>query len=246
MHEFGELKVDDIITPMGVLSHPIPLHCRSETVFLRVLIGQLHSITSGLSLAVPASGYSIDTSVPLLRRIGDGCARSMEECIGSYGGLVWSLILHRVKDTGAAEDLVQEIFTEIWKSAARYDPAIGTESTFIAMIARRRMIDWFRKQKRLPEMESLAHSPDFPAPEVFPENGTDREMIWQAVGELPQETQQLFLLHFEQGMTHGEISDETGLPLGSVKTALRRGLIEVRRLLQRGSLDPKTAREVAR
>lgn len=170
----------------------------------------------------------------------------MEECIGSYGGLVWSLIRHRVKDSGAAEDLVQEIFTEIWKSAARYDPAVATESTFIAMIARRRMIDWFRKQKRLPEMETLANSPDFPTPEVFPDDGTDREMLWQAVGKLPQETRRLFMLHFEQGMTHGEISEETGLPLGSVKTALRRGLIEVRRLLKCSDFDPKTAKEVAR
>lgn len=170
----------------------------------------------------------------------------MEECIGSYGGLVWSLILHRVKDTGAAEDLVQEIFTEIWKCAARYDPAIATESTFISMIARRRMIDWFRRQERLPAMETLADSPDFPTPEVFPDDGADREMLWQAVGELPPETRRLFVLHFEQGMTHGEIAEETGLPLGSVKTALRRGLIEVRRLLKRGGLDRTTAREVAR
>lgn len=170
----------------------------------------------------------------------------MEECIGSYGGLVWSLILHRVKDTGAAEDLVQEIFTEIWKCAARYDPAIATESTFIAMIARRRMIDWFRRQERLPAMEAFANLPDLPAPEFSPDNGTDRELLWQAVGALPRETRELFMLHFEQGMTHGEISEETGLPLGSVKTALRRGLIEVRRLLKRGGLDPTTAREVAR
>lgn len=210
------------------------------------LRGRLHSFTSELSLPVPVSGDSNNASIPLLRRVGEGCARSMEECIGSYGGLVWSLIRHRVKDSGAAEDLVQEIFTEIWKSAARYDPAVATESTFIAMIARRRLIDWFRKQKRLPEMETLANSPDFPTPEVFPDDGTDREMLWKAVGKLPQQTRQMFMLHFEQGMTHGEISEETGLPLGSVKTALRRGLIEIRRLLKCSDPDPKTVKEVAR
>lgn len=231
---------------MAAISYDNPFCCWLEMALARDLIRRLHSFTSELSLSVSVSRDVDNASVPLLRRVGEGCARSMEECIGSYGGLVWSLIRHRVKDSGAAEDLVQEIFTEIWKSAARYDPAVATESTFIAMIARRRMIDWFRKQKRLPEMETLANLPDLPTPEVFPDDGTDREMLWQAVGELPQETRRLFMLHFEQGMTHGEISEETGLPLGSVKTALRRGLIEVRRLLKRGNLDSGTSKEVAR
>lgn len=158
----------------------------------------------------------------------------MEECIESYGGLVWSLILQRVKDSGTAEDLAQEVFTEIWKSAARYDPVIASESTFIAMITRRRTIDWLRKQQRLPAMESLAQAPDLPAPDDFPETGVDQESLWQVVGTLPTETGRLFRLHFEQGLTHGEISEKTGLPLGSVKTVLRRGLIELRRLLKRG------------
>jgi RNA polymerase sigma factor (sigma-70 family) len=170
----------------------------------------------------------------------------MEECIESYGGLVWSLITHRVRDLGAAEDLAQEIFTEIWKNSARYDPAIASESTFIAMIARRRTIDWLRKQQRLPEMETFANSPDLPAPDPFPDQGTDKESLWQAVGDLSPSTQRLFTLHFEQGMTHDEISNETGLPLGSVKTGLRRGLIEIRRLLSRTGLTIQMKSEVAR
>lgn len=204
----------------------------------------LHFSTLALSLPVPGSGDLNDSSSSLLVRVGKGCARSMEKCIESYGGLVWSLIQQRVKDSGAAEDLAQEIFTEIWKNAARYDSAIASESTFIAMIARRRTIDWLRKQQRIPEMETLANSPDFPAPDEVPDLGMDRELLWQAIGQLPHDTRRLFTLHFQQGMTHAEISTETGQPLGSVKTALRRGLIEVRRLLSQSGRAPLTEAEV--
>lgn len=143
------------------------------------------------------------------------------------------MVLRRVRDRSAAEDLTQEIFTEIWKSAARYDPAVASERGFIAMITRRRSIDWGRKQQRLPEMESLPASDRIAASPELPGEGIDREVLWKALAPLPEETRRLFTLHFEEGMTHREISERTGLPLGSVKTRLRRGLIEARALLKR-------------
>jgi RNA polymerase sigma-70 factor (ECF subfamily) len=157
----------------------------------------------------------------------------MDGCIEAHGGLVWSIVLKRVRDRTAAEDLTQEIFTEIWKTSGRYDPAIASESGFIAMIARRRAIDWVRKQQRLPEMECLAEKADFPAPSEEPGEGLDRDALWKALETLPDETRKLFTLHFEQGLTHSEIAASTGLPLGSVKTRLRRGLLEARALLGR-------------
>lgn len=157
----------------------------------------------------------------------------MEACIEAHGGLVWSIVLKRVRDRSAAEDLTQEIFTEIWKTSGRYDPSIASESGFIAMIARRRAIDWSRKQQRLPEMESLPEKADFPAPVEAPGLAMDRDSLWKALETLPDETRKLFTLHFEQGLTHSEIAESTGLPLGSVKTRLRRGLLEARALLGR-------------
>lgn len=158
---------------------------------------------------------------------------AMEACIETHGGLVWSIVLKRVRDHSAAEDLIQEIFTEIWKSSGRHDPAIASESGFIAMIARRRAIDWTRRQQRLPEMETLADKSDIPAPSEVPGLAMDRDSLWKALETLPDETRRLFALHFEQGLTHSEIAESTGLPLGSVKTRLRRGLLEARSLLGR-------------
>ncbi len=156
----------------------------------------------------------------------------MKLCIDTYGPLVWSIVLRRVHDRGAAEDLTQEIFTEIWKKAGRFDPAIAAESTFVGMIARRRAIDWSRKQQRAPEIESLPPSTELPANSEIAGENIDREILWQALDKLPNETRHLFTLHFEQGMTHSEMTKMTGLPLGTIKTRLRRGLIEARNLLK--------------
>lgn len=171
----------------------------------------------------------------VLLEVARGIERAMENCIGKYGGLVWSIAQRYVKDRSAAEDVVQETFTDLWKSAKRYDPAIATECTFIGMLARRRAIDWARKESRrpimetLPESESLVEGAVEPSAALRCENNDVRE----ALEHLPEETRRIFALHFDQGMTHPEIVAETGLPLGTVKTRLRRGLIEVRNILTR-------------
>lgn len=182
-------------------------------------------------VALPADSPPI-TDGPLAR-VAAGDARAMESCIDAFGPLVWGIVLKRVRDRAAAEDLVQEIFTDLWKHAGRHDPAIASETGFVALIARRRVIDWLRRQSRLPQMASLDESFDLPAAPPAEGNGLDRETVWRALEKLPEETRDLFRLHFEQGMSHGEISEHTGLPLGSVKTRLRRGLIEARALVAR-------------
>jgi len=194
---------------------------------------RLQAAAPALTDAVLGPEPSTTNSAGLLAGVARGDSRAMERCIEVHGPLVWGVVLRRVSDRSAAEDLTQEIFTEIWKHAGRHNPAIASEAGFVAMIARRRAIDWCRKQQRLPEMESLAASEDLPAATEGPGEGVDREVLWQALSPLPDETRRLFNLHFEQGMTHSEISEQTGLPLGSVKTRLRRGLIEARSLLQR-------------
>ncbi len=176
-----------------------------------------------------------DSDGGILQEVAQGIEYAMDHCISRYGGLVWSIAQRYVQDHSSAEDVVQETFTDLWKSAKRYDPAIATECTFIGMLARRRAIDFARKESRrpqlepLPEGESLHHASVEPSAAVSCES----EDVRAALKELPQETQQIFSLHFDEGMTHPEIAKKTGLPLGTVKTRLRRGLIEVRDRLRR-------------
>ena len=166
----------------------------------------------------------------------------MNLCITQYGGIVWSIVRRYIKDNAEAEDLVQEVFTEIWKKAASFDPAIAAESTFVGLIARRRSIDYLRRQGRQPGFEPLAAAESLPQPSA--ENSStacDPEMVRSSLANLPADTRELFQLFFDDGFTHPEIAEKTGLPLGTVKTRLRRGLITLREQLQRGGIsNPQT------
>lgn len=200
----------------------------------------LITLTQFVAASAPTA---IDNGI--LEQVALGVERAMETCISKYGGLVWSIALRYVRDRSSAEDLVQETFTDLWKSSKRYDPAIATECTFIGMLARRRAIDFARKQNRQPILEPL------PDAESLPLESSDQSAavrcessdVREALKHLPEETQTIFALHFDQGMTHPEIVKKTGLPLGTVKTRLRRGLIEVRNILRRleGDGEPSTS-----
>lgn len=179
------------------------------------------------------SQEALDSMV--LLRVAQGDERAMEQCITKFGPLVWSIAKRHVQDHSALEDIVQEAFTDLWKSAKRYNPAIATESTFVGLLARRRAIDFARKESRRPQLEPLPDANSLPHASIE-SSATLRcesEDVRAALKELPEETQQIFSLHFDEGMTHPEIVEKTGLPLGTVKTRLRRGLIDLRNKFRR-------------
>ncbi len=175
---------------------------------------------------------------PILPRLAAGEPLAMNECITRHGSLVWGIVRRSVKDIAAAEDLVQEVFTEIWKKAAFFDPAVASETTFIALVARRRAIDFLRRQGRQPDFEPLEAAGSIPAaPAPAPSLNCDPEAVKSSVASLPDDTRQLFSLFFEDGFTHPEIAEKTGLPLGTIKTRLRRGLITLREQLRRAGIS---------
>lgn len=160
----------------------------------------------------------------------------------AYGGLIWSLA-RRMSETAAdAEDATQEIFLEIWRSAGRYDPAIGTEAVFLTTIARRRLIDRMRARKRRPASETYDE-----LQERMPDEGSDRagavaadvERARRALVQLDPAQREVLLLGVVEGLTHSEIATATGKPLGTVKTHMRRGLIRVRELMAKGGSGPQ-------
>lgn len=110
------------------------------------------------------------------------------------------------------------------------------------MLARRRAIDFARKESRRPQLEPLQEAESITNAPVDSGNGIDcdSEAIEAALKHLPDETRLIFSLHFDRGMTHPEIAEKTGLPLGTIKTRLRRGLIEVRNKLR----NPKDSQSI--
>lgn len=166
----------------------------------------------------------------VLTRIARGDQAAVAECIDEFGALVWSLARRLSPRRDDAEDAVQEIFLDVWKSASRFDATQGSEKVFIAMIARRRLIDRLRRHKQLPEFA--------PAEELdaigWAEPGTRGEVCVEAeraalaVAQLRPDQQKVIELAVLHGLSHSEIAERTGMPLGTVKTQMRRGLIQVR------------------
>ncbi len=165
----------------------------------------------------------------LLQRVAAGDAVAVRDCIAHYGGLVWSIA--RRFELADAEDAVQEIFLDLWKSAARFDPALGSEATFIAMIARRRLIDRRRTRRRRPTTEQLPEVPSIPDAGIAPDASAEANKAAAALHQLRPEQRQVLVLSTCHGMSHGEIAAQTGMPLGTVKAHARRGLLSIRAAL---------------
>jgi RNA polymerase sigma-70 factor (ECF subfamily) len=166
----------------------------------------------------------------ILNRIAEGDKNAVQECLKTFGGLVWSLARRMCPNKEDAEDAVQEIFIDIWKNAQRFDAAQASETTFVAMIARRRLIDRIRKTNRQPNVDS------FEDILVEPSDATDKQIQLSveakeaaaAMKTLRPEQRQILHLSIIQGFSHQEIADALKMPLGTVKTHARRGLIQVR------------------
>lgn len=129
-----------------------------------------------------------------------------------------------------AEDAVQEIFVDIWKNAGRFDGTQASETTFIAMIAKRRLIDRIRFAGRRIAPDSIEDVAAEPSGKDFEQlqTGVEASEAARALRELRPEQRQVLILSIMQGMSHQEISNTTGMPLGTVKTHARRGLLQVR------------------
>ena len=165
----------------------------------------------------------------LLSRVAVGDRDAFRECVDRFGGLVWSIA--RRFEGAEAEDAVQEIFVDVWKSAARYDAAVATESTFIAMIARRRLIDRKRTRGRRPTTEPMTETSRVPIDErALPDTALEAKQAAKALDRLRPEQRQVLVMS-TQGMSHGEIAASTGMPLGTVKAHVRRGLSSIRAAL---------------
>ncbi|MEZ6015311.1 MAG: sigma-70 family RNA polymerase sigma factor [Planctomycetota bacterium] len=154
----------------------------------------------------------------------------MRLVLARYTSLVWSLCATASRDPHEVEDLVQEVFVDVWRSAGRYDDTIASEVTFIATIARRRVIDRRRRLGRRIEPEVLDEEfvpgADDPALRLV-DVADDAGLAAEVVAELPPERREVLEMSVVRGLTHREIATETGLPLGTVKSHIRRGLAEV-------------------
>lgn len=155
---------------------------------------------------------------------------AFEKLVDQYGNLIWSIARRYLSNQTEAEDAVQEVFIAIWKSAGRFDPNKASEITFVSMIARRRLIDHVRKIYRHKKLEPIDNCFDDDALQTksILDQSTDVKIISEAINQFAEEDKELLSLSIYQGYSHSEISKLMNIPLGTVKTKLRRNLIKLR------------------
>lgn len=226
------MKVDGLTTEIGILG------------LADVVIGSSFSdrwINRRNSGSLLGNNLNLVVTQSILQRIAAGDQSAVQECLKSYGGLVWSLARRMLRNSDDAEDAVQEIFVDVWKNAARFDPAQASETTFVAMIARRRLIDKIRHTQRRISADSIDDvlaEPSTRDDKVMQTNVEAREAA-KALDQLRPEQRQVLQLSIVHGLSHQEIADSIGMPLGTVKTHARRGIIQVREILGLGDAGAK-------
>lgn len=194
------------------------------------------------------SGQRVDA--PILPRVAAGDVSATKECIARFGGLVWSIAKRLSIPNARIEDAVQDVFVEIWKNAGRYEASIASESTFVAMIARRRLIDLLRKLDRRVDSTGLSEGIEADAKaggwrggaqEVSmvqrEEQSEDALLAARALDQLSPDQQRVLRLSIYRGLSHELISRVLDVPLGTVKTHARRGLIRLREILMETAVD---------
>ena len=177
---------------------------------------------------------SRESEPTLLERIARGDGAAVQPLLDRYGPLLWSMAKKQLDPT-TAEDAVQAVFVKLWKNADRFDPEKGSETTFVTVIARRTFIDQRRRLGARPETdtlesmdEELSEERDVSAPL---ETADEARVALNAIEKLAPTQRGLLRMSIVEGKTHREIAALTSLPLGTVKSHLRRGLERVRALL---------------
>lgn len=167
------------------------------------------------------------TQPALLPRIAEGDTHATRAFIQRYRPLVASLARRSIANHADAEDAVQEVFVELWRCAARYRAERGSEASFVAAVARRRLIDRLRRRARSPQLKSI--DGEIPAGrECEPEARSEAARAMAAASALRPARRNAVLLSACVGMSHREIAHSTRMPLGTVKAHVRRGLAELR------------------
>ncbi len=168
--------------------------------------------------------------VALVNGVLAGDQSAMAEMFDRYATVVYSVALRVLKDAGHAEDVTQEIFLQIWRKPASFVQGRGSLTAWLVVVARNRSIDLLRRRKPSDSVEDvvLVSSVDVASEaERIIAGGRIREVL----KNLPPEQQTSIELAFFEGLTHAEIAQRTGDPLGTVKTRIRSALASIRKAL---------------
>jgi RNA polymerase sigma-70 factor, ECF subfamily len=159
----------------------------------------------------------------LVARIRAGDQHAMSELYDRYGKVVYAVALRVLQDTSAAEDVLQDVFLQLWRNPDAFDASRGSLTAWLAVVTRHRAIDRLRQRKPEVDIEEcvIAGGPDL-GDEA--ERNLMIEKVRSVLAEMNPDQRHALELAYFQGLTHTEIAEKTGEPLGTIKTRIRSGL----------------------
>ncbi len=170
----------------------------------------------------------------LLAAIARGDAQAFSCFYDRFSGTLFSIAMGILRDPAQAEDLLQEVFLQIWERASHFDPELGKPLSWAVAMTRNKAIDRLRgsqrRQRVMDEMTETASS-DFLSMDLGTIHGLDHDataLVRRSLQTLPEEQRKAIELAFFQGLSHGEIAEKLNAPLGTVKARIRRGMIQLR------------------
>ncbi len=212
---------------------------RSEQISLtrqksKKRVGATRARARSLTVA-PRLEPGAPTDFELMERIQARDADGLSELYDRYNGILKALILRVIHNEAEADDLLQEIFVEIWNQAKNFSAQKGKPLGWMVTLARRRAIDGLRKKQAYARAEERLQNETEQQPDAWVHNATEeeivlsdtRKLIRKVINRLPPAQQQAIDLAFFRGMSQREIAAKTNTPLGTVKTRLELGLKKI-------------------
>jgi RNA polymerase sigma-70 factor, ECF subfamily len=180
----------------------------------------------------------VEADAAVVARVADGDADALRQLYDRYGRIVYGMTYRLTRDAQLAEEATQDTFVTVWRRAAGYDRDRAKVTTWLFVIARNRAIELLRSRTRAPEPREDVEPPGAEAdPLELVALADDAERIALALAELPENQLEVIRLAYFDGLSHGEIAERVGQPLGTVKSRIRLGLNRLRALLELPELE---------
>ena len=167
----------------------------------------------------------------LLASVQQGDQPAMASLFDRYSKLVYSVALRVLRDPAAAEDVLQEVFMQIWRNPDSFTAARGSLGGWLATVSRNRSIDTLRRKRPTVDVDDVPLASSFNLADEAERNSL-MERARGVMHQLPTEQRKTLEMAFFDGLTHSEIAEMTGDPLGTVKTRIRSALLTLRKAFQ--------------
>lgn len=201
------------------------------------------AIRKGARLRI-TSGASNSEDLTLLAQVSQKDQRGLEALYAKYQRIVYSLVLRIVRDENEASELLQDVFVQVWQKADLFDQDRGDFSTWLLTLAHNKAINTLRsKAYKKRSLETRGDTDDImlwageaatdtrnPLSEQIADDS--RREVLGALGKIPNAQREALMLAYYEGMSQSEIAEKLGVPLGTIKTRMRQGMLKLKELLE--------------